>query len=172
MSTVLSLYVANMKEFIRDRAAMFWTLAFPIFFIVLFGAIFSGNRSPSYNAGLVNEDGGPVGAALASGFQRDVKPFKITTGTFDSELSSLKKGNLDLVIVLPAGLSQTVEAGHTAQVQMYFDPSKSPTDAQIQQNIVQQTLAVYNQRMTKAVPPLSLATNTISSHTLRTIDFL
>ena len=35
MSTVLSLYIASMKEFVRDRAAMFWTFAFPVFFIVL-----------------------------------------------------------------------------------------------------------------------------------------
>src|SRR5487761_2281677 len=68
MSTVLNLYIANMKEFIRDRAAIFWTFAFPIVFIVLFGAIFSGSGSPSYTVGLVNEDGGPVAASLTSVF--------------------------------------------------------------------------------------------------------
>ena len=42
MKTLGSLYIANLKEYSRDRMAMFWTLAFPIFFIVLFGIIFSG----------------------------------------------------------------------------------------------------------------------------------
>ncbi len=172
MPTVFSLYVANMKEFVRDRAALFWTFAFPIFFIVLFGAIFSGGGSTSYNVGLVNEDGGPVGATLANTFQHEVKPFKTTTGTYDDELSALKQGNIDLLIVLPAGLSQTVSNGHTAQVQMYLDPSKSPTDAQIQQTIVSQVLDVYNQQVIKTEPPLALATNSITSHTLSTIDYL
>lgn len=171
MSTIFSLYIANMKEFIRDRAAMFWTLAFPIFFIVLFGAIFSGSGSPSYNVGLVNEDGGAVGASLSNIFHQ-VKPFSIKTGSQDSEMNELKKGNLDLVIVLPAGLSQSVQAGQTAQVQMYFDPSKNQANAQIMQNIVEQVLSGFNQSMTHTTPPLSLATHTITSQTLRSIDFL
>ncbi|MEO7000611.1 MAG: ABC transporter permease [Ktedonobacterales bacterium] len=172
MSTVGSLYVANMKEFIRDRAAMFWTLAFPIFFIVLFGLIFSGNSSPSYNVGLVNEDGGQVGNSLADVFQHDVKPFSIKTGTYDNEMSNLKDGQLDLVIVIPAGLSQLVASGHTAQVKMYYDPTKNPTNAQIEQNIVEQVLTGYNQQISGTKPLLSLATNSITSHTLGEVDFL
>lgn len=171
MSTVLNLYIANMKEFIRDRAAIFWTFAFPIVFIVLFGAIFSGSGSPSYTVGLVNEDGGPVAASLTSVFQQ-VKPFTIKTGTFASELAALKQGNLDMLIVLPAGLSKTVVAGQTAQIQMYFDPSKNQTNAQIEQNIVAQVLSEYNQHVTHTVPPLALATNSITSHALRSIDYL
>ena len=172
MSTVLSLYVANMKEFIRDRAALFWTFAFPIVFIVLFGAIFSGSSSPSYKLGLVNQDGGAVSAQLVNVFEHKVSAFKVTTGEYDAEMNALKKGDLDLVVVLPAGLSQTVEAGHTAQVQMYFDPSKSPTDAQIEQTIVSSVLNGFNKAATHVTPPLALATNSITSHSLSTIDFL
>jgi len=172
MSTVGSLYVANMKEFIRDRAALFWTLAFPIFFIVLFGLIFSGNSSPSYTVGLVNQDGGPVGAALSDIFQHDVKPFTVKTGTYANEMSNLKTGQLDLLIVIPSGLSQTVAAGHTAQVQMYYDPTKNATNAQIEQNIVAQVLAGYNQHASGTKQLLELNVNSITSHTLGEVDFL
>jgi ABC-2 type transport system permease protein len=65
MTTVLTLYQASLKEFVRDRAAMFWTLAFPLLFIVLFGVIFSGNGSPNYTVGLVNQDTGQIGTQLA-----------------------------------------------------------------------------------------------------------
>ncbi|MGH2502320.1 MAG: ABC transporter permease [Ktedonobacterales bacterium] len=172
MPTVLSLYVANMKEFIRDRAALFWTFAFPIVFIVLFGAIFSGSGSHTYNVGLVNQDDGPISAKLADTFQHKVSSFDVKTGDFDTEMNALKQGNVDMVIVLPAGLSQTVEAGHTAQAQMYLDPSKSPTDAQIEQSIVSSVLDGYNKAAIKAVPPLALNVNSITSHTLSSIDFL
>jgi ABC-2 type transport system permease protein len=172
MSTVLSLYVANMKEFVRDRAALFWTFAFPIFFIVLFGAIFSGNSSVSYNVGLVNQDGGPVSAQLASVFTHDVKPFKVTTGGWADEMNGLKKGDRDLVIVLPAGMSNTVAAGHTAQVQLYYDPSKDATSAQIEQTIVAQVLASFNRAVAHSAPALELTTSSVTSQTLRTIDFL
>ncbi|HEX9036621.1 MAG TPA: ABC transporter permease [Ktedonobacterales bacterium] len=172
MSTVFSLYIANMKEFIRDRAALFWTFAFPVFFIVLFGAIFSGNSSVSFNVGLVDQDGGQISAQLAQVFTRDVKPFKVKTGSYASEMDALKKGNLDLVIVLPPGLSQTVAAGHTAHVQMYYDPSKNATDAQVEQTIVSQVLDGFNRAVARSAPALDLTTTSVTSQTLRTIDFL
>src|SRR5579872_854292 len=171
MGTVWSLYVASVKEFVRDRAAMFWTLAFPVLFIILFGLIFSGGGSPSYTVGLVNEDGGQVGSALTQAFHA-VKPFTIKEGTFDNELSNLKKGQLDLVIVIPPGLSAQVQGKQTANVAMYYDPSTNTTNAQIEQNIVQQVLADFNKDYTQEVPPLALATHSITTHTLSTVDFL
>ena len=64
MSTIISLYVASIKEFVRDRATIFWTLAFPLIFIVLFGVIFNGGGAPNYKVGIVNEDSGTVGQTL------------------------------------------------------------------------------------------------------------
>ncbi len=172
MSTVISLYRASIKEFVRDRAALFWTFAFPVIFIVLFGLIFSGNSSPSYTVGLVNEDGGAVGNTLAQTFGK-VKPFTIKTGTREAEVDHLKKGQIDLVIVIPSGLSQAIASGQTAQVQMVYDPSSSPTNAQIVVNIVQQVLADFNSGYTHVTPPLALATpQTVTAHHESGIDFL
>lgn len=36
------MFIANFKEFIRDRAGLFWLLAFPVVFIGLFGLLFTG----------------------------------------------------------------------------------------------------------------------------------
>lgn len=171
MGTVLSLYVASVKEFIRDRAAMFWTLAFPIMFIVLFGVIFSGSGSVNYTVGLVNEDSGPVGQQLARAFG-SVKPFTIKSGTYTDEINGLKQGQRDMVIVIPPGLSQRVGAGQPATVQMFYDPSTNPTDAQIKLGITQQVLAGFNQQMKPYTPPLSLTPTTLNTHQLRSIDFL
>jgi ABC-2 type transport system permease protein len=45
MNALILLTIANIKSFVRDRAALFWTLAFPLIFIFLFGAIFSGGNN-------------------------------------------------------------------------------------------------------------------------------
>lgn len=36
------MFLANLKEFIRDRAGLFWLLVFPVVFIGLFGLLFTG----------------------------------------------------------------------------------------------------------------------------------
>ena len=57
MRALLALTVANIRSYMRDRAALFWTLAFPLVFIVLFGLIFQSGGS-SLTLGLaVDQDG-------------------------------------------------------------------------------------------------------------------
>src|SRR6185312_927698 len=171
MATIFSLYVASIKEFVRDRATIFWTLAFPLLFIVLFGVIFNGNNAPNYTVGLVNEDTGQVGQTLESVFKQ-IPSLKIQAGSRASELDSLKQGNVDMVVVIPAGLSESVAHGKTASVQMYDDPSVGQADTQIKESIVQAVVANFNKQATDAVPPLALQTNSILSHKFNYIDFL
>ncbi|HLY32034.1 MAG TPA: ABC transporter permease, partial [Ktedonobacterales bacterium] len=101
-----------------------------------------------------------------------VKPFTIKTGTLNNELHNLKQGQLDMVIVIPAGTSQAVQNHKVAQVQMYYDPSTNATNGQIEVNIVQQVLADFNGRYTRVTPPLALATQSVNTHTLTEVDFL
>jgi ABC-2 type transport system permease protein len=168
--TVLSLYIASLKEFTRDRLALFWTMAFPILFIILFGLIFSGGSSPSYSVGLVNQDSGQMGAAIAQAF-KGVKVFTIKTGALSDQLDTLKKGQLDMVVVIPADLSQNAQSNQSTGIQVYYDQSKQ-TDAQIELGIVQQVLASFNQNITHTVPPLTLAPQGIAAQSLTTEDFL
>ena len=56
MSSLRVLTVANVKSFIRDRAAVFWTLPFRSIFILLFGTIFSSAGDLNYKIGWVDQD--------------------------------------------------------------------------------------------------------------------
>lgn len=44
MQALLTLTLANIRTYVRDRAALFWTLAFPLVFIVVFGFDLPGRR--------------------------------------------------------------------------------------------------------------------------------
>ena len=77
-----------------------------------------------------------------------------------------------MVVVIPAGLSESVAQGHTASVQLYDDPSVGQADTQIKESIVQAVVANFNKNATNAVPPLALETNSILSHKFNYIDFL
>src|SRR5215813_12090467 len=68
---VWSLYIASLKEYTRDRMTLFWTLAFPVLFIVIFGLIFSGGGGSTYNVALINLDTGTSGQQLVAAFNSD-----------------------------------------------------------------------------------------------------
>ena len=51
MRSFSQLYMASIREFVRDHTALFWTMAFPMMFILIFGVIFSGDEDIDFNIG-------------------------------------------------------------------------------------------------------------------------
>ena len=170
MRAFLQLYLASLKEFTRDRMAMFWTLAFPIFFIVLFGIIFSGNNDPSFDIGVAVEDPGQVGQALGQAFGQ-VEVFKVTEGTRDDLLGKLKHGDFSVVIIVPAGTSEALTSGQPAGVEVYYDPTNQTT-AQVVLTIVDKVVAGFDQQISQRPTLLSVEPISVTSDNLRQIDFL
>ena len=170
MNTLYQLYLASAKEFVRDRMAMFWTLAFPIFFIVVFGIIFSGDNGTSFSIGLAVEDQGPVGADLSRVFQA-VDVFNTTEGSRDLLLEQLKQADLRMVIVVPAGVSEAVAMGQPTAIETYFDPSNQTT-AQILLTIVERVIDSFDRQLAQTPALLTIQRISITADSLSQLDFL
>jgi len=100
MHALLLLTVANIKSFVRDRAAMFWTLAFPLIFIFLFGAIFSGGDN-SRDIGFADADASPASESLRGAFSQ-APNVTLVEGSEDELAARMRNGELAAVIVVPA----------------------------------------------------------------------
>ena len=105
---LLPLTVANVKSYYRDRSALFWTLAFPVIFVVLFGSIFSGGPT-KFTVGWVDLDQTPAATQLRDGFAA-VSLLDLKDATQDDALAQMRDGKLDAVIVVPAGLGAAMTA--------------------------------------------------------------
>jgi ABC-2 type transport system permease protein len=150
---------------------MFWTLAFPIFFIVLFGIIFSGGGDDTvFDIGVAVEDDGQVGAALGAVFS-EVDVFNVTAGSRDALIGDLKNGDLRVVIVVPTGLSAAVGGGQTANVEVYYDPTNQTT-AQVVLTIVNEVIRGFEQTLTQRPTLLTIEPLPVTAENLRNIDFL
>ena len=169
MSTLIALYVANMREFLRNRMTIFWNLAFPILFILLFGFIFSGNGGASYTAGVVDHDNSAASQQLIGILDKN---FTVKTGAFSTEQAALKKGDVDMVIVIPNGLNQSVKSKQAANIQMLYDPSRNTTSANIELYTMQGILTGFNEALANTPTLVQLQPSTINTTPLRTIDFL
>src|SRR6186997_2126786 len=107
MRGFFQLYIASLREFVRDRMTIFWTLAFPLVFVVMFGVLFAFGGDSRFDVGLVVEDTGATGQQVAQ-ILRQVPIFKITETGQDAEITALKRGDRRAVIVIPAGLTEQV----------------------------------------------------------------
>src|SRR5262245_56440290 len=106
---LLPLVRANVKSFYRDRASLFWTFAFPIIFVILFGSLFSG-RTTNTTLGWVDEDQSAASAQLREAFA-NVSILTLTDGTRDESLEKMRTGSLDAVLVVPDGLGDVMVPG-------------------------------------------------------------
>lgn len=74
--------------FIRDRATLFWSVLFPLLFLVIFGLIFAGDKGSTVKMGVVGD--GPVITALQkSGAVEFTKP-----ASEKQALDQVKSGDL------------------------------------------------------------------------------
>src|SRR3990172_11266137 len=69
MKQIAALYVAQAKEFLRDRTSLIFVLLLPVAFGVFFGLVFSGGGGFTLQLGVVNEDAGPAGAEFVAKLQ-------------------------------------------------------------------------------------------------------
>ena len=182
MRSFVQLYKATVREFARDKSALFWTFAFPIFFIGIFGVIFSGEQNISFKVGLVNEDG-TASTRLVQGFKQ-ISAFKIDEGTRDAELKALKDGDRSAVIIIPAGTGAALAANPTlltganqgaasgqATLNVYYDPANQNT-SQIVLNIIDKVVSAMNEGITGVQPVLTIQSQSVTTSSLSSIDYL
>jgi ABC-2 type transport system permease protein len=159
--------VANIKSFVRNREAMFWTLAFPVIFVALFGAIFSGG-STRFTVAWVDQDRSPATAQLRAGFA-EVRLLELRDAGEDEALREMTEGDVDAVVVVPTGLGEVLRPGaapnQPVNLTLYTDPSRS-TAAQTLNQVVEQVVGAVNQRLSGVPPALAVETRPLQTQNI------
>ena len=148
MRALWTLTLANIRSYVRDRAALFWTLAFPLVFIVMFGLIFQGGQS-RLNLAWVDEDKSAQAADLRSALA-DASGVELEELSRKEALDRMRLGEVDAVLVVPDGYGGLLEAnagsdtpGAPAVVTVYTDPSRQSLEGSVYQ-VLGSVLAVIN----------------------------
>ena len=170
MRAFLALILTSYREFIRDRAALFWTVAFPLIFVVIFGLIFSREDGAEYDIGLVVEDQSTQ-AVVLGGVIEQFDVFKVTTGSRADELDALAEGERRAVLMIPAGFGASIEAGNPRPVEVHYDSSQQTT-AQVVVPVLQRALEIADRVLTQTAPVIRAELHTLQSERLRSIDFV
>ena len=170
MKVLSNLLIANIKQFVRERAALFWSFAFPLIFILMFGAVFSGTDDISFSVGLVMEDDSPSAQTLSTVLGQ-VTAFELSTGEKDSELQALNDGDRGAVIVVPADFGETISQGGKGNIDVYYDPAKSSSQ-QALLPIIRQVLNEFDRIVGQAPSLVQLNEKTLQTRDMRAIDYL
>lgn len=152
------LTVACVKMFFRQKEAVFWTLFFPLFMIVLFGFV-RFDRAPSIDLGIVQAEDGRTRAVTEQ--LREVKTLKVSTGAREDELKALERGERTIVLEIPpSGFS----------VKAYMNEAR-PQEAQLGVMLIQEALD-HTALKQSGVQRITVERTTVKSRKLTYMDFL
>lgn len=159
------------REFYRDRVALFWTIAFPLFFVFLFGFVLGGGEEEvQLTLGVVAPAGDPLAAGLIQGM-RESGLFQIYEGEREEELAALRAGDRDGVLILPSGLLSAISRGEEVELELYYDAAQGTT-SQILLSVVGEFLAEAERRTRGTPRLLSLSPQPLQARKFRPIDYM
>jgi ABC-2 type transport system permease protein len=168
--------VVKLTSFYRERTTMFFTIAFPIILILVFGTIFMSHDNVSYHLCVQDLDQTAASAESIKTLEHNGE-FKITR--VDPAVNAaqyIRDKNVNLVLVIPKGyensLSQRMDfaaPGASVIVTYIYDPSSSSVVTKMQ--ILDSVLAGINQDMSGTPPFIQSAQKSILARKYRFIEF-
>jgi ABC-2 type transport system permease protein len=174
----------DLKEFVRNKAAVFWTVMFPILLILLFGFIFQGEDDVSYTLPIQNRDGGFWSTNLTDTLN-ETGLFEISmVGPDEDPKAYMEENNANVLLIIPEGYSDEINqimaarlmgqpVNRTANVTVLYDPVQSSTPAKMQilDSIIQGINKGINKEVWGVEDTLGIDAETTVSDEFKFIDF-
>jgi ABC-2 type transport system permease protein len=165
MRTLLILTWAEIKMFVRNRQALYFTFFFPVFLMVVLGLI-NFDRSAKFDVGLVLT--GPPNAPTKQFFEavKQIPVFTIHEGVEFDERKALEDDNRAAVFIIPADLIPG-----PSEIKVLTNANQAP-GAATAANIISGMLDKTALQISGAANQFTLNKEEVNSHHLKYIDFL
>jgi len=177
--------VVSLKSFYREKSAVFFTIAFPIILILVFGTIFMNQDDVSFELHVQDLDQTTSSAQLVKTLELDGR-FKIAQ--VDPAIDATryaKDKQVNLVLVIPTGYQRALvqrlglvggvpsaafrNSNASVAVTYIYDASSSSVSQKMQ--ILQSALGAVNQGMSGEPPFIRSAETSILAKKFRFIEF-
>jgi ABC-2 type transport system permease protein len=168
--------VVSIKSFYRERTAMFFTFAFPIILILVFGAIYMDRDNASFDLFVQDLDHANASAQVVKTLE-DYGKFKVTKVDPSINATQYAKNNkLNLVLIIPKDYERSLmqrtefnDPDASVTITCLYDPSSTSVDAKME--ILNSVFAGMNQRMSGMPPFIKSVKTTMLAHNYRFIEF-
>jgi ABC-2 type transport system permease protein len=177
--------IVSLKTFSREKSAMFFTIAFPIILILVFGTIFLNQDNVSFDLSVQDLDQTTSSAQLVKTLELDGK-FRIVT--VDPAINATQYANdkkVGLVLVIPGGYEKAFvrrlglvggvpnaafrDPNASVTVTYIYDASASSTSPKMQ--ILRSGFAMVNQGMSGQPPFIRAVETPMLTKKYRFIEF-
>jgi len=115
----------TLRRLARDRLALFFVVLLPVVIILVIGITFGEEESDRLPVGVLDQDGGPLGAELQADLATSPALEPRGYDSLDALRKAVRRGVVAAGVVVPAGYDQALRAGRDAQVTFVVDQTRS-----------------------------------------------
>jgi len=167
---MFKLFFANLKMMVRGRQALFWSLAFPLIFTIIFGFFFGGSNSNVGTVALINNSK----TQLAQSFEESLSEAEIFTLKTDIDETQsreqLKDGKIGAIVIVPEDFG-SLNPQSPKTITIVEDPTNSQLNSVIL-GFVNQFLTQADYQIYKIQPTFSVKEEKTNTRTLTYFDFV
>lgn len=166
---MLKLFIANLKMTIRNRQSLFWLLAFPLIFTVIFGFFFGGNMN-SGTVALINKSDTKLAQGLEKAMTKTTA-FKTKTDISEKDArDQLSKSQISSIVIVPADFGSPAP-NSSKNITIVDDPANAQTNSVVMAYINSYLTAIDFQ-LYQIKPTYAITTEKTNSRTLTYFDFV
>lgn len=171
-----AMVLIRLRSLYREPSALFFTFAFPVILVLVFGAIFTRPERLNFELPVQNVSGGPAAAQLLEALKTD-RAFSITPVPPDVDPRLYAREHKhNLLLVIPREFQELhdqravkFDAAATAALTYVLDPSSTSVGTKLQ--LLNTIVAAANQRYSGTTAFITLTPVSILDGTYRFIEF-
>jgi ABC-2 type transport system permease protein len=172
--TVFIFTKINTRRFFRDKLAIFFTIAFPLIFLFVFGGIFGNSGDATFNVGLINQSKSEfsekyVKQTKKSDFLKVDKDIK----TLKQAKDSMSRGELDAAIVLPEdfGIVDAEKGFPTGNAKVFYSQNNEQAGQTLTSVLTGQFQGI-NAQFVKQQTPFTVKSKQTNDKGLSSFDYI
>lgn len=162
----------DIRRLFRDKVAMFFTFAFPLIFLIIFGGIFGSNTDISFNVGLINQSKSEFSRDFAADIEAneifDVDP---EATNLDEARDKMNRSEIDATIILPENFGERGDKefpNGTARV--LYDQNNEQAGRSLSA-VLEGMFQDVNSKIVPAEAPFSVETESTATQGLTPFDY-
>ncbi|MFW6264892.1 MAG: ABC transporter permease [Bacillota bacterium] len=172
MKMFKAMFLANVKEYTRDKSAIFWFLIFPLIFVFIFGWVFSGSFETSFNISFLLHSESEFSNRMIEEIKAvDSFNVYIAEDEGEKEFEALKKGERHLLIEIPEISPETFLNGDEVDIQVFYDASNQQM-SQVVLSAIREIFTEAERQITSSPRIFNIEASSVQTEGMSDFDYI
>ena len=172
MRATLIFAFTQLKRFMRDPVALFFSLAFPLLFLFVFGSIFRNDSGISFDVAIFNRSETQFARQFAEGLKKEDTFKEVEVGSFEEAKEKMGRNEVDTIIEIPKEFGQLNENQHPSGTLNVFYNEASPDTGRTVGTILDAQLREIGQQITQSSPLFTVNQKPTTTANLTQFDYM